>query len=348
MAVYLRVKSLKQQARSIAQSISSISGDRVFATATSVMAIALATFSTTTAPARSHEAIASSTHGLVSPSDSRSQPLPSASLSPQSQAHPSLQLAQFSSRRPASNPIASRPGQFCVSDMQSAINRVVQQPTFAPEAWGVVMETLDTQERLYSLNENSYFIPASNVKLLTTAAALQTLQFSNSADWSAFYNWISITNRDSNNRYADSLLQRLGGPQVVQAALTPLGVDPGSFRQVDGSGLSRYNMAKPQTFISILRGMTASSGGDVFYRSLPVAGYSGTLRNRFRNTPAQGRVRAKTGTLNGVRALSGYVEHPQRGTLLFSIMVNQPGQSGATMIRAIDQVVLYLMAVDDC
>ncbi|MGB3493446.1 MAG: D-alanyl-D-alanine carboxypeptidase [Elainellaceae cyanobacterium] len=238
--------------------------------------------------------------------------------------------------------------EFCVSDMQTAINGVIQRPTFASASWGVVMESLDSQEKLYSYNENLYFIPASNVKLLTTAAALQTLQFNNGSDWVAFQNWINITNRDSNNGYADSLLRRLGGPDVVRTALTPLGVDPNGFRQVDGSGLSRYNMAKPQTFISILRGMEASPGRDIFYGSLPIAGQSGTLRNRFRNTAAQGQVHAKTGTLNGVRALSGYLEHPRRGTLVFSIMVNQPGQSGTTMLQAIDQMVLSLMAVEDC
>lgn len=244
--------------------------------------------------------------------------------------------------------IAQFQREFCVNDMQTAVNGVIQQPTFASASWGVVMESLDTRERLYSYNENSYFIPASNVKLLTTAAALQTLQFNNASDWAAFHNWINITNRDSNNGYADALLRRLGGPEAVRSALMPLGVDPNGFRQVDGSGLSRYNMAKPQTFISILRGMEASPGRQFFYGSLPIAGQSGTLRNRFVNTTVQGKVRAKTGTLHGVRALSGYLEHPRRGTLLFSIMVNQPGQSGDTMLRAIDQMVLNLMAVEDC
>lgn len=248
----------------------------------------------------------------------------------------------------AQEAIAQFRQEFCVSDMQAAIDGVIQRPTFASASWGVVMESLDGREKLYSHNENLYFIPASNIKLLTTAAALQTLQFNSVSDQAAFQNWINITNRDSNNGYADSLLRRLGGPDVVRTALAPLGVDPNSFRQVDGSGLSRYNMAKPRTFTSILRGMEASPGRYVFYDSLPIAGQSGTLRNRFQGTRVQGRVRAKTGTLRGVRALSGYLEHPRRGTLLFSIMVNQPGQSGSVMLQAIDQMVLSLMAVEDC
>lgn len=251
---------------------------------------------------------------------------------------------------PTGSPVSTAQwsSEFCADDLSAAIDRLVESPTFASGEWGIVIESLETGAVFYRRNDTQFFIPASNIKLLTTAAALQAIHFTRSEDWNAFRNWIVVTNRDSNNGYADALLRRLGGPNVVESTLTPIGVDPSGYRQVDGSGLSRYNMAKPTTFISILKGMQFTPEYDVFYGSLPVAGYSGTLRNRFRNTPAQGRVRAKTGTLRGVRALSGYFEHPQQGTFAFSIMVNQPNQSGNTMIRAIDQIVLYLTNLDEC
>ena len=94
--------------------------------------------------------------------------------------------------------------------------------------------------------------------------------------------------------------------------------------------------------------MWTQPGGEVFYRSLPVAGQSGTLRRRFQNTTLQGQVRAKTGTLRGVRALSGYLNHPDYGPLVFSIIVNQPGQSGTQMLQAIDAVVEQLARVTPC
>ena len=59
-------------------------------------------------------------------------------------------------------------------------------------------------------------------------------------------------------------------------------------------------------------------------------------------------MRAKTGTLRGVRALSGYVESPTYGPLIFSILINQPGQSGSVMLRAIDQMVLQMAQVSPC
>lgn len=236
----------------------------------------------------------------------------------------------------------------CTVQLQSSINTIIERPTFQSAQWGVVIEPLERQVPLYSYNEDNYFIPASNIKLLTTAAALQSLHFNNDNDLFAFHRWIQVTNQDSNNGYADALLRRLGGPQTVRQSLESLGIDPYGYRQVDGSGLSRYNMAKPKTFIALLKAMTIAPGNTTFYGSLPVAGYSGTLRNRFRGTAAQGIVRAKTGTLNGVRALSGYLDHPYHGTLVFSILVNQPNQSGTVMLQAIDEIVLETLELGQC
>jgi D-alanyl-D-alanine carboxypeptidase/D-alanyl-D-alanine-endopeptidase (penicillin-binding protein 4) len=130
--------------------------------------------------------------------------------------------------------------------------------------------------------------------------------------------------------------------------LTPLGVDPNTYIQADGSGLSRENRVQPSTFVTLLAAMQAREEGDIFYESLAIAGVSGTLRNRFRNTPVQGRLHAKTGTLNGVRALSGYLETDGYGTVIFSIVVNQPGQSGSVMLTAIDEMILQLSQLETC
>jgi serine-type D-Ala-D-Ala carboxypeptidase/endopeptidase (penicillin-binding protein 4) len=140
----------------------------------------------------------------------------------------------------------------------------------------------------------------------------------------------------------------MGGVQSVQVALSPLGIDPLGYRQVDGSGLSRSNLARPSTLVAVLRAMNNSDARDLFASSLPVAGYSGTLRNRFRGTPVEGRLRAKTGTLTGVRALSGYLEHSAYGTLLVSVVVNQPGQSGDVLLWGIDNVILQLTRLNPC
>jgi len=75
---------------------------------------------------------------------------------------------------------------------------------------------------------------------------------------------------------------------------------------------------------------------------------NGTLQHRFRDTPIQGRVHAKTGTLQEVKALSGYLENTNYGTIAFSIVVNQPGQSDQIMTQAIDQIVLQTAQVTRC
>jgi D-alanyl-D-alanine carboxypeptidase/D-alanyl-D-alanine-endopeptidase (penicillin-binding protein 4) len=94
--------------------------------------------------------------------------------------------------------------------------------------------------------------------------------------------------------------------------------------------------------------MMYAKGNDLFYRSLPVSGVNGTLRNRLKLPETQGKIRAKTGTLRGVRSLSGYLEHPYYGTILFSIMVNQPSQSGQVLVGAIDEIALRLAQLTPC
>jgi serine-type D-Ala-D-Ala carboxypeptidase/endopeptidase (penicillin-binding protein 4) len=245
-------------------------------------------------------------------------------------------------------PPEQRNNGICPDVLEPVINNIIDSPTFSGGRWGVLVESLDSSDVLYSRNSNQLLIPASNVKLLTTAAALQTFDPQNLNDSASMREIIRVTNLNSDNGYADNLLRRLGGPQVVRNLLAPLGVDPSGYRQVDGSGLSRSNVASAATFVAILRAMESADGGDFFYSSLPTGGVSGTLRNRFRNTSAQGRVHAKTGTLNGVRALSGYLDNPQYGEIVFSILANQPSASGDTMLQAIDQVVLQLSRLTPC
>jgi serine-type D-Ala-D-Ala carboxypeptidase/endopeptidase (penicillin-binding protein 4) len=252
---------------------------------------------------------------------------------------------------PGYNPPSSRPWnstqRLCPADLEGAISRIIDAPAYGSARWGILVEALTPQTTLYSRNPDSLLIPASNVKLLTTAAALQTLYRQN-INLAALTSRIEVVNRFSDNYVADALLRQMGGVQSVQVALSPLGIDPLGYRQVDGSGLSRSNLARPSTLVAVLRAMNNSDARDLFASSLPVAGYSGTLRNRFRGTPVEGRLRAKTGTLTGVRALSGYLEHSAYGTLLVSVVVNQPGQSGDVLLWGIDNVILQLTRLNPC
>ena len=173
---------------------------------------------------------------------------------------------------------------------------------------------------------------------------------------------LADTNQPSNNIYAEALLRTLGvknslggnqdsatlGLNSIKTSLANLGVDDESFILADGSGLSRRSLVSPASVVQTLQAISQSPQ-ERFYRiSLPVAGVSGTLRNRFKDTPALGIVSAKTGTLTGVVTLSGYVDAPNYERLVFSIMVNQSDQPASVMRKTIDEIVLLLTYLSAC
>ncbi|MBL1209312.1 D-alanyl-D-alanine carboxypeptidase [Geminocystis sp. GBBB08] len=216
-------------------------------------------------------------------------------------------------------------------------------------SWGILVQRLSDGETIYQYNADRGFIPASNMKILTTAAALQRLspETTISANKS-LQEWVTVTNLRSDNYYADTLLKRLGGGAVAKQILSQLGINPQGFHFADGSGLSRQNIATPRVLVDTLKMMYVNPQRDIFFASLPTAGISGTLRNRMKQTSVQGIVHAKTGTLTGVRALSGYLDHQQYGTLVFSILANTPNQSGAALVRAIDEMVITINTTYSC
>ena len=175
---------------------------------------------------------------------------------------------------------------------------------------------------------------------------------------------VKEANQKSNNIYAEVLLKSIGHthPQhdlstedttslaIEQIAqrLTELGVTPQSYQIRDGSGLSRHNLITPTALIQLLSGMVKTPESEVFKNSLPVAGVSGTLKNRMKGTSAQGIVRAKTGSMGGIINLSGYIDSPQYTPLVFSIMLNQHDTSTSKMSKVIDEIVILLARAKQC
>ncbi|MDF0554864.1 D-alanyl-D-alanine carboxypeptidase/D-alanyl-D-alanine-endopeptidase [Kamptonema sp. UHCC 0994] len=169
------------------------------------------------------------------------------------------------------------------------------------------------------------------------------------------------TNQESVNIYAEVLLRLIGkiapiprnnkyefGLQELGVTLNQLGVNPNGYVLVDGSGLSRQNLVSPEALVQTLRLMANSPLKSIYRDSLPIAGKSGTLKNRFNNTSAQGIVQAKTGTLTGVSALSGYVAVANFEPLAFSIIINQSDLSAEDLREAIDEIVLVLTRLKRC
>ena len=237
---------------------------------------------------------------------------------------------------------------ICPSHISSVIDQVLERPALGASKWAILVQSLNGST-IYSKNPDSYMIPASNLKLLVTAAALQKLNPQGKIRSRSIREWIMVTNLRSNNSYADILLRYLGGYSSVKSSLSTIGIDPKGYRMADGSGLSRNNLATPRTLVNTLKAMYSARGSDIFLASLPVAGRTGTLKNRLRYTSAQGTVRAKTGTLRGVRAVSGYVENPHYGTLVFSAIANQPrNRSDGVLVSTLDEIVLRLSTLSSC
>jgi serine-type D-Ala-D-Ala carboxypeptidase/endopeptidase (penicillin-binding protein 4) len=142
-------------------------------------------------------------------------------------------------------------------------------------------------------------------------------------------NLVTATNRPSNNFYAEMLLKRLAaspakkgttsrGARLAERFAKKLGAP---VRMENGSGLTRRNEASPKAVGHLLRGMDRRPERLPFRRSLPLAGHQGTLSHRMGGGAADGKCRAKTGTINSVSALSGYC-HSRAGMIAFSILMN--------------------------
>ncbi len=111
-----------------------------------------------------------------------------------------------------------------------------------------------------------------------------------------------------------------GGVYAIHRFLSTFGIDTTKYQLADGSGLSFYDLISAEMIIQLLQGMAQQKDlFPTFLESLPIAGVDGTIRNRMRQTPAQGNLRAKTGTINGVSSLSGYVQTVDGEKLAFAM-----------------------------
>jgi len=155
----------------------------------------------------------------------------------------------------------------------------------------------------------------------------------------------------SNNGHAEVLVKSMGrarsnagtwsaGLAAMSAVLPGLGVNTAVIRTVDGSGLSRRDWLTTQQISNLLVAAQSRPWFPAWYEALPIAGQpdrlvGGTLRARMVGTPAAGNMHAKTGSLTGVNALSGYVTDADGRRLVFSIVANNTLSSAASLLDAI-------------
>lgn len=151
------------------------------------------------------------------------------------------------------------------------------------------------------------------------------------------------TNFQSINLYAEALLRTtaLRMDKTVRSTDASLdllmafwqgkGVDLGGFRVRDGSGLSAVGALTADNMTGILGAMGRDSAFGAFYGTIPVVGQTGTVRNLARGTAAAGNIRAKSGSIEGVRAYAGYFTAADGEPMSFCLLVNKftPGQNRA-------------------
>ena len=246
--------------------------------------------------------------------------------------------------------------------VQNQVAGVLAHPALASARVGALVVSLDRGDTLCSTSADRPLIPASNMKLVTVATALELLgaarDCSAVAGAKPCETLAALAPRilkPSDNKLADALLAALpraaGRPDLTPRQLCSerwgeRGLYLYGTHWADGSGLSREDMMSAQVIVDLLRAADGARWRETFIGALPVAGVDGTLRKRMCAGPARGRVRAKTGTLTGVSALSGYVETIGDERLAFSLVMNGFGCDVVRVRRMQDQVCEALVRLD--
>ncbi len=246
--------------------------------------------------------------------------------------------------------------------VQNQVAGVLAHPALAGAQVGALVVSLDRGDTLCSYGADRPLIPASNMKLVTVATALELL--GSERDCSAVAGakpcetlgaFAPRILKPSANELADALLAALpraaGRPDLTPRQLCSetwgeRGLYLYGTHWADGSGLSREDMMSPEVIVDLLRAMDVSRWRECFIGALPLAGVDGTLRGRMCAGPAHGRVRAKTGSLTGVSALSGYVETIGGECLAFSLVMNGFGCDVVRVRKMQDQVCEALVGLD--
>jgi D-alanyl-D-alanine carboxypeptidase/D-alanyl-D-alanine-endopeptidase (penicillin-binding protein 4) len=165
---------------------------------------------------------------------------------------------------------------------------------------------------------------------------------------------VRLTNKNSENLHAELLLllaaHEKSGARNYEDAMKfaagffkSAGIADGDVVLSDGSGLSRKDLVTPRATVQLLRYAATQSWGELYRSTLPVAGEDGTLSERMKNTPASGRVFAKTGTIGRGNTLSGYATTVRGEQLVFSILGNNNNLHAQDANRVIDAICVAMV-----
>ena len=160
-------------------------------------------------------------------------------------------------------------------------------------------------------------------------------------------------NKESQNLHSELMLRRVArqagsgsiadGQALVRQLMTQAGVAETSYDFADGSGMSSYNRISPRAAVGLLTWIARQPWSMAWRDTLPIAGRDGTLQNRFKGTILEGKLFAKTGSLNASRALSGYLTTRSGRTLIFSVLANDmPDGTDSQATAAVDRALVAI------
>ena len=231
------------------------------------------------------------------------------------------------------------------------LQRFLNDPLMRDSEIGyLIVDCTDSVPQVIAQHESSRpFIPASTLKLFVTGAALEILG-------QPVFSEVMTINQLSVNWRSSKLLRKIGGEvfgvcdnrngfRAIMDFWGRKGIDLTGISFYDGNGLSRSNAVAPKHLVELLSVMRGSEYFDVFYSSLPVAGYSGTMRKALSGTDAAGRVHAKTGTISKVKSWAGYINTLNGRNLIFAIIVNNYTCRQKVVIRKVEEVMVRMTQV---
>lgn len=196
------------------------------------------------------------------------------------------------------------------------------------------------------LKENGLNVTGSVISGSTPKGAKEVTQLTHS-----LFDVLAHMLKESDNHSAITVFKLLGaklvsnpgslekGQKAIESFLNEVGIDRYSYEILEGSGLTRKNRVNAEMYMKLLKYMYEDRVMfDYFMSSLSISGKDGTLKNRMIGTGAEGNVYAKTGTLNGVSALSGYVIDKDNEVLLFFVVMNGFGGNASSMRNVQDYI----------
>jgi serine-type D-Ala-D-Ala carboxypeptidase/endopeptidase (penicillin-binding protein 4) len=170
----------------------------------------------------------------------------------------------------------------------------------------------------------------------------------------SLFELLQVVDKVSQNLHAEMFLRevavaaghpgsRESGLAAINEFLTSIGISGAEYQFTDGSGLSRNTLVSPSAITKLLAHMNQSEHREDWLNLLPIGGEDGTLGSRFAGHPEAHAIRAKTGTLDHVKAMSGYADAPAYGRVAFSLLVNNFEEPAPGVTKAIDDLVLVLL-----